>query len=56
MIGIQKDRFTRGSAGYFFFLFKLPDSAGSAVAGTMLYGVIEVKPDLMIPCFWVIIL
>lgn len=36
---------------------KLPDSARSVGAGTMLYAVIQVKPaDLMTLCFWVIIL
>lgn len=42
MTGIQKDRFTRDSAAVF--LPKLPESADSAIAGTMLCAVTQVKP------------
>lgn len=38
MIGIQKDRFTRCSAGLS--PTKIPDSVDTAIAGTMLYAVI----------------
>ena len=54
MIGIQKDGFTRDSAGL---PPKLPDSACGAGTSAVVYAVTQVKPaDLMILCFWVIIL